>query len=71
MSSQLQLEWGRKVVKDLKQILAPGDHVVILAGTKYREHLVDPIRRMGCEISIPMEGLRFGEQLSWLNTQLD
>ena len=71
MSSQSRLEWGRKVANDLKQILTPGDHVIILAGEKYREHLVGPIRRMGCDITIPMEGLRFGEQLSWLNTQLD
>jgi cytoplasmic iron level regulating protein YaaA (DUF328/UPF0246 family) len=71
MSSQERLEWSRKVVSDLEQVLSPGDQVIFLAGMKYREHLVDPIRRMGCNVSIPMEGLRFGEQLNWLKSNLE
>jgi len=71
MSSQSRLVWSRKVVESLKQILTPGDSVIILAGMRYRENLLDPIRKMGCDISIPMEGLRFGEQLNWLQAHLE
>jgi hypothetical protein len=52
-------------------VLQPGDHVVFLAGIKYRENLIDPIREMGCSVEIPMEGLGIGKQLSWLKQQLE
>jgi cytoplasmic iron level regulating protein YaaA (DUF328/UPF0246 family) len=70
MSTKERRDWGRKVMNDLRQVLSPGDHVIILAGIKYREHLIEPIRYMGCKVSVPMEGLRFGEQLSWLNSKV-
>ena len=62
--------WARRVLGDLHRWLRPGDHVLMLAGTKYREHLVAPIRHMGCEVEVPMKGLRFGEQKRWLKRQL-
>lgn len=62
--------WAKRVLEDLDQVLQPGDHVVILAGIKYRENLMDPIREMGCSIEIPMEGLGIGKQLRWLKQQL-
>jgi hypothetical protein len=34
------------------------------------ENLVDPIRQMGCNVEIPMEGLGIGKQLRWLKQQL-
>ena len=61
--------WAKCVLVDLGSILTPGDIVIILAGTKYREHLVKQIRDMGVQVDIPMEGLRIGEQLSWLSKQ--
>jgi hypothetical protein len=48
----------------------PGDNVVFLAGKIYRENLIDPIIKSGCNVEIPMEGLRIGKQKSWLNRQL-
>ena len=62
--------WAKKVLYALRERLESGDIVIILAGTKYREHLVAPIREMGCDVEIPMEGLRIGEQLSWLSRQI-
>ena len=43
--------------------------VVMLAGTRYRELLIPELQRRGIEVVIPMEGLAFGEQLSWLDSQ--
>lgn len=43
-----------------------GDRIVILAGLRYREFLMDYLRRRFSSVEVPMEGLRIGEQLSWL-----
>ena len=64
-------DWAHDVCEDLGGILSTGDRVIILAGVKYREFLVDPILQLGCEVEIPMEGLKIGEQLSWLKKQLE
>jgi cytoplasmic iron level regulating protein YaaA (DUF328/UPF0246 family) len=61
--------WSLKVMQDLRPQLIAGDKIVILAGQKYREFLVEPLRSVGCQVEIPMEGLRIGEQLSWLLKQ--
>jgi hypothetical protein len=63
--------WAKRVLEDLGRVLQPGDQVVFLAGIKYRENLIDPIRKMGCSAEIPMEGLRIGRQLRWLKQQLE
>lgn len=58
--------WARGVMEELREIVHPGDEVVFLAGQRYRENLVTPLRGMGCGVKIPMEGLSFGQQLRWL-----
>jgi hypothetical protein len=62
--------WARRVLADLRQVLAPGDRVVFLAGQRYREGLVGAVRAMGCTVEIPMEGLKIGEQLAWLKQRV-
>jgi len=61
--------WSTNVMQNLRPLLNKGDHIVILAGMKYREFLVEPLRSAGCQVDVPMEGLRIGEQLSWLSKQ--
>lgn len=70
MPAATRRAWAKRVLKDLDQILQPGDRVVILAGERYRKDLIDPIQQMGCSIEIPMQGLKIGEQLRWLKQQL-
>jgi hypothetical protein len=41
-------------------------HVVCLAGQSYIEFLVQPIADAGIRVSLPLKGLRQGEQLAWL-----
>jgi hypothetical protein len=60
--------WARRVIKNLRYVLHPGNCVVILAGSRYRQDLIGPIRQMGCTIEVPMDGFRIGEQLRWLNS---
>lgn len=58
--------WAVAVLNALRPMLSSPIHLVVLAGTAYREHLLAPLRDAGCSISVPMAGLRFGEQLRWL-----
>jgi hypothetical protein len=61
-----RLDWAHRVLKDLREQLNPSDNVVFLAGQKYREILEPGIVALGCRVSVPMQGMRIGEQLSWL-----
>ena len=70
MSVSNRRTWSLEVMQDLRPQLSAGDKIVILAGQKYREFLVKPLHSAGCIVEIPMEGLRIGEQLSWLSKQV-
>jgi hypothetical protein len=70
MSAQARRDWAKKVALDLLKILNPGDRVIFLVGDRYRQGLIEIVRQSGCSIEIPVEGLRIGEQLSWLNQRL-
>ena len=59
--------WARRVLQELQEVLHPGDQVVFLAGQRYRENLVAPIKDMGCSVEITMEALGIGEQTRCLN----
>lgn len=61
-----RLDWARRVTSDLSRVLQPGDIVVFLAGQKYRELLEPSVLALNCHVSVPMRGMRIGEQLSWL-----
>lgn len=62
--------WARDVARQLEEVLQPGDQVIILAGQRYREFLLEPLHILGCDVKIPMRGLRIGEQMSWLNKRI-
>ena len=62
--------WAAQVFDSLKPHLSPGDTIVFLAGQDYREFLFALVTRLGCKTEIPMEWLRIGEQMQWLNQHL-
>jgi len=63
MKKEQRTAWARSVIADLeKKADLQNDEFVILAGAKYRENLIKHIRNY----SLPLEGLRIGEQMSWL-----
>ena len=39
----------------------------ILAGDRYREFLTPMLQARGVQVDVPMQGLRIGEQLRWLD----
>ena len=61
--------WTGGVCRQLEQVTSPGDIVVFLAGSKYREGVIPELLRRGCRVEAPMKGLRIGEQLQWLDGQ--
>jgi len=63
--------WARSVLEDLRRVIRPTDHIVFLAGQRYREYLIAEVRRVSSEVSVPMEGLGIGEQLAWLTQRTE
>ena len=70
MSAFSRREWSSKIGESLRQVLQPGDTVIFLAGMKYRDNLESVLRQHGVQVRVPMEGMRIGEQLSWLSGSL-
>ena len=60
-------DWAEGCLAALGPHLAGVKSVVFLAGAKYREFLNPALVSRGIEVHVPMEGLRIGEQLAWLD----
>lgn len=59
--------WAARVMESIARRISPKHEVVILASTRYRSGVVPALVRAGYRVSVPMEHLGIGEQLSWLN----
>ena len=70
MSVANRRQWASRVLTQLGPHLDGIGTVVFLAGQHYREFLEPSLRSRGLVVSVPMEGLRIGEQLSWLKAEL-
>lgn len=57
--------WGERVAAQLNEAVPDLSQVVFL-GRRYRQLLAPHLADRGVGVSVPMEGLRIGEQLSWL-----
>jgi hypothetical protein len=66
MSIAKRRAWAQNVLEKLVPLTKNHRRIVIFAGASYREFLLDQLKQEGLEIVIPMEGLSFGKQLSWL-----
>ena len=63
--------WAARVLTQLEPHLAGVNAVEFLAGQRYREFLEPALRQRGLAVSVPMEGLKIGEQLSWLSRRVN
>jgi hypothetical protein len=63
-SSAERRAWSQKVVAQMELALPNVDRVVLLAGIKYREFLMDYLTKRYTNVHVPMRGLKIGEQLS-------
>lgn len=59
--------WAAKVLDKLLPAMASEKRIVMFAGHRYREFLVEPLQRRGVEVEVPMTNLKRGQQLSWLS----
>jgi hypothetical protein len=59
--------WVKGVIAQMKAADVSGRRLLILAGQVYRSGLMQFLWTRFDEIAIPMEGLKIGEQLSWLS----
>lgn len=62
--------WSERVAAQLAEAVPDLSQVVFLAGKRYREFLARHLADRGVKVSVPMEGLRIGEQLRWLEQHL-
>ena len=58
--------WSLLVLHALLARTEPGASITILAGDDYREFLEPELEERGYTVHVPLEGLRIGEQLNWL-----
>lgn len=66
MSVPERRRWADHVGNQLSSQVPEAKHIIFLAGARYREFLAERLQREGVAVEVPMEGLRIGEQLSWL-----
>jgi hypothetical protein len=59
--------WATKVLEKLIPETSGYRRVVMFAGQRYREFLMEPLLRRGVNVIVPMAHLRRGEQLAWLS----
>lgn len=60
--------WGRRVLAELRaEADLENDRFTILAGANYRKYLTPALKH----VDVPIEGLRFGEQLRFFKEALE
>jgi hypothetical protein len=57
--------WAERVSEQLAAKMPRLTHVFLLAGLRYRRFLIQHLADRGVTVSVPMDGLRIGEQLRW------
>ncbi|MEX2119395.1 MAG: DUF6884 domain-containing protein [Pirellulales bacterium] len=67
MTAGERRQWASKVITQLDEAMPGLTHAVFLAGQRYREFLASHLESRKVAVAVPMEGLRIGEQLSWLS----
>jgi hypothetical protein len=63
--------WANRVIGQMEQNLPAAKGVVLFAGQRYREFLLDYLHQRFTLVILPLEGLRIGEQLSWFSKHRD
>jgi hypothetical protein len=63
-------KWATMVEAEMEISLPAVDRIVLLAGARYREFLMDYLRRRVAMVEVPMEGLSIGRQLHYLTGAL-
>jgi hypothetical protein len=63
--------WADRVMAQMEVSVPAVERIVVLAGVRYREFLMDYLRQRAKIVDVPMEGLGIGKQLSYLAKALN
>ena len=66
MSTTQRRAWAERVKRQMDKSRPPTGHIVILAGSRYREFLIDYLRDRARAVRVPMRGRGIGSQLQYL-----
>jgi len=66
MSTSERKAWATKVKAQMETFLPAADRIIVFAGRRYREFLMDYLRERAGTVEVPMEGLTIGKQLHYL-----
>src|SRR5689334_13515349 len=66
MPARERLAWAVRVQKELLEALPRAAEVVLLAGLRYREHLVPFLKQHGISVAVRLEGFSLGRKLQRL-----
>lgn len=58
--------WAARVKSQTEMSLPPAERIIVLAGSRYREYLMDYLQKHAKKVEVPMEGLSIGRQLHYL-----
>ena len=70
MSVAERKAWAARVKAQMQTSLPAADRIVVFAGLRYREYLMDYLRKRARVVDVPMEGLTIGRQLHYLSDAL-
>lgn len=70
MSRPERQAWATRVKVQMEAFLPTADRIIVLAGIRYREFLMDYLRQRAVAVEVPMEGLGIGRQLHFLSEAL-
>lgn len=62
--------WADMVFAKICDVAPALERVIFLAGLSYREYLSSFLLDRGVHVSVPMKGLRIGEQVRWLKLNI-
>jgi hypothetical protein len=62
--------WAERVRQQLLEVLPTNAEVTLLAGLRYREGIETFLRERGFNVSVPLQGLKIGEQLKRLKLEV-
>ena len=58
--------WSRRVQQQMDERMPDARCIVVLAGKRYREFLMNYLGGRAATVHVPMAGMRNGQQLNWL-----
>lgn len=61
-----QRDWAARLQLQRDELLPGAEQVTVFAGRRYREYLEDYLLHRFTSVTVPMRGLRIGQQLGWL-----